>query len=75
MSATDLNHRVAHIGHIVDNLYELLDVIHDWCLFNKSDQLTVGKAFNCCGLKGNENVVSVWGKPLSGTFAARSQLY
>ena len=41
MSATDLNHAVRHLCHVVDVCSKLLKDFHDYCLFNMSDQKVV----------------------------------
>ena len=38
MCATDLNHAVRHLCHVVDVCFKLLKDFHDYCLFNMSDQ-------------------------------------
>ena len=42
MSATDLNHAVRHLCHIVDVCSNLLKDLNDYCLLNMSDQKVVG---------------------------------
>ena len=38
MSATDLNHAVRHLCHLVDVFSKLLKDFHDYSLFKMSDQ-------------------------------------
>ena len=47
MSATDLNHAVRHLCHVVDVCSKLHEDFHDYCLFNMSNQLVMGIVFSC----------------------------
>ena len=47
MSVTDLNQTVRYICHVVDVCYKLHNDVHDYCLFNMSDQLVVGIVSGC----------------------------
>ena len=47
MSATDLNHAVRHLCHVVDVCCKLQEDFHDYCLFNMSNQLVMGIVFSC----------------------------
>ena len=47
MSATDLNHAVRHLCHVVDVCCKLHEDFHDYCLFNMSNQLVMGIVFSC----------------------------
>ena len=57
VSATDLNHAVRHLYHLVDVCSKLLKDFHDYCLFNMSDQIVLGIVFNCFWLKNYINIV------------------
>ena len=46
-SATDLNHAVRHLCHVVDVCSKLHEDFHDYCLFNMSNQLVMGIVFSC----------------------------
>ena len=56
LSVTDLNQTLRYICHVVDVCSKLHD-FQDCCLFNMSDQLVVGIAFGCFGLKNYKNIV------------------
>ena len=47
ISATDLNHAVRHLCHVVDVCSKLLKDFCDYCLFKMSDQKIVGVVFSC----------------------------
>ena len=47
LSATDLNHAVRHLCHVVDVCSKLLKDFHDYCLFNMSDKKVVEIVFSC----------------------------
>ena len=57
MSATDLNHAVRHLCHVVDVCSKLLKAFYDYCLFNMSNQIAVETVFSCFWLKNYENRV------------------
>ena len=61
MSATDLNHAVRHLCHVVDVCSKLLKGFHDDSLFNMSDQKVVGIVFNCFWLRNYKNIVLRYG--------------
>ena len=45
MSATDLNHAVRPLCHVVDVCSKLLKDFHDSCVFKMSDQIVAGIVF------------------------------
>ena len=47
MSVTDLNQTVRYICHVVDVCSKVQNAVHDYCLFNMSDQLVVGIVSGC----------------------------
>ena len=47
MSASDLNHAVRHLCHVVDVCSNLHADLHDYCLFIMSNQLVMGIVFSC----------------------------
>ena len=51
MSATDLNHAVRLLCHVVDVCSDLHKDFHDYCLFNMTNQLVMGIVFSCFWLK------------------------
>ena len=57
MCATDLNHAVRHLCHVVDVCSKLLKDFHDYCLFNMSDQKVVGIVFSCFWWRNNKYIV------------------
>ena len=57
MSATDLNHAVRHLCHVVDVCSKLLKDFHDYCLLNMSDKKVVGLVFSCFWLRDYKNIV------------------
>ena len=57
MSATDLNHAVRHLCHVVDVCSKLLKDFHDYCLFNMSHQKFAGIAFSSFWLRNYKNIV------------------
>ena len=46
-SATDLNHAVRYLCHVVDVCSKLDKDFHDYFLFNMSNQLVMGIVFSC----------------------------
>ena len=51
MSVTDLNQTVSYIWHVLDVCSKLHKAFHDYCHFNMSNELVVGKVFSCFSLK------------------------
>ena len=74
MSATDLNHAITHLCHVVDVCSKMLKDFQDYCLVNMSDQKVVGIAFSCFWLRKKLQKLSfcatAW--PVSSTFASES---
>ena len=57
MGATDLNHAVRHLCHVVDVCSKMLNVFHNFCLLNMSDQIVVVSVISCFWLKNYKNMV------------------
>ena len=57
MSVTGLNHAVRQLCHVIDVCSNLLKDLHDYCLFNMSDQNVVGNVFSCFWLRNYKNIV------------------
>ena len=72
MSATDVNHAVRHLSHVVDVCSKLLKDFHDYCLFNMSDQKVVGIVFRCFWLRNYKNIFCATALSISSTFASQS---
>ena len=72
LSVTDLNHAVRHLDHLVDICSKLLKDLHDYWLFNMSDQIVVGIVFNCFWLKNHKNLFLRYSMTSKQYFASES---
>ena len=74
MTVTDLNQTVRYTCHVVDVCSELHKDFHDYCLFNLSDQLDVGKVFSCFWLKNYRNIVLRYSMTIKQYFCVEESL-
>ena len=74
MSATDLNHAVKHLCHVVDVCSKLLKDFHDYCLFNMSDQKVMGIVFSCFWLRNYKNIVLCYNMTRTQYFCVEQSL-
>ena len=75
MSATDLNHAVRHLCHVVDVCSEMLKDFHDFYLFNMSDQKVVGFVFSCFWLRNYKNIVLRYSRTSKQYFCVGESLH